>query len=173
MIEIVVYGTPAPQGSKKFVGLAKSGRGILADDSKKTKPWREDVKLTALGTQHAENCNYERFRYPTERECNCTRENNRFKGPVCVEIYFTLVKPKSAPKRTQTWPDKKPDIDKLCRSTLDALVTAGTIEDDARVVSLTAHKVFPGEHTWALHVPGARIRVSAQSNIGLNHDLQT
>ncbi|WP_312681328.1 hypothetical protein [Stenotrophomonas chelatiphaga] len=46
-IRIVVYGSPAPQGSKSFKGLAKSGRAILVESSKKVCPWRQDVKLAA------------------------------------------------------------------------------------------------------------------------------
>jgi Holliday junction resolvase RusA-like endonuclease len=76
-----------------------------------------------------------------------------------VTIIFTVTKPKSAPKKRQTWPGKKPDIDKLCRSTLDGLVTAGVIEDDARVIVLNASKAFPGEHPDSLDVPGAVIRI--------------
>jgi hypothetical protein len=52
-------------------------------------------------------------------------------------------------------------MDKLQRSTLDALVNAGAIEDDARVVAIRAAKVFPGDSPEALDVPGARIRVEA------------
>ena len=47
MIRIVVYGAPAPQGSKKFVGTTKTGRGIMVESSAKVKPWRQDVKDAA------------------------------------------------------------------------------------------------------------------------------
>jgi Holliday junction resolvase RusA-like endonuclease len=43
-------------------------------------------------------------------------------------MVFTLKKPRSAPKRRPSWPDRRPDIDKLLRSTFDALVSAGAIE---------------------------------------------
>jgi crossover junction endodeoxyribonuclease RusA len=76
-------------------------------------------------------------------------------------MVFTLPKPKSAPKTRRTLPDRKPDIDKLVRSTCDALTTAGVYEDDARIVSLTASKVFPGEGIDALDVPGCVIHLRA------------
>lgn len=99
------------------------------------KPWREAVKWAA-------------------------REIGAFViGPVAVEMVFTWPKPKSAPKTRVTYPDRKPDIDKLIRSTLDAIMQAGTIEDDARVVSLSAAKRYPNEGPDALDVPGAVIRV--------------
>jgi crossover junction endodeoxyribonuclease RusA len=75
-------------------------------------------------------------------------------------MVFTLPKPRSVPKRRRTWPDRRPDLDKLQRSTLDALVSAGTIEDDGRLVAIRAATVFPAL-SEALDVPGARIRVEA------------
>lgn len=133
---ITVIGTPGPQGSKSFKGMSKSGRAILAESSAKVKPWREAVVWSA-------------------------RESGiRVAGPVVVEMIFTLRKPVGAPKKRKTWPSTKPDVDKLCRSTFDALVTAGVIEDDARVIRLVATKVFPSEGQDALDVPGAVIRIS-------------
>jgi Holliday junction resolvase RusA-like endonuclease len=139
MIEIRVIGTPGPQGSKSFKGLSKSGHAILTESSAKVKPWREAVIWAA-------------------------REDGwKLSGPVAVQLFFTLPKPKSAPKRRVTFPDKTPDLDKLCRSTFDALTQAGTIEDDARIVSLLAQKCFPGEHADALDVPGVVIRIEAMA----------
>ncbi len=130
MAAFTVIGMPAPQGSKRHVG-----NGVMIESSKKVKPWRESVVWAA-------------------REYGL-----RMEGPVHVIVTFTLPKPKSAPKRRKTLPDRKPDIDKLCRSTLDALVTAGCIEDDARVVWLWAAKTYPGEGQDALDVPGAIIKI--------------
>ena len=148
-VEIRVIGLPAPQGSKRLIGHTKAGRGILVESSAKVKPWREAVLYAAL----------EAFNPGAYREC-CIR------GPVDVEMIFTLPKPKSAPKTRRTWPDKKPDVDKLCRSTADALVDAGAIEDDARIVHLFAAKVFPGEHPDALGVPGAVIHIRGLATEG-------
>lgn len=136
---ITVYGSPAPQGSKRFVGHAKSGRGILIESSKAVKPWREAVKGAAIDAIHL--------------------GPGMQTGPLAIEITFTLQKPKSAPRGRRTWPDKKPDLSKLVRSTEDALTDAGAWEDDARVVSCLARKVFPGEHPKALHIPGAVIEI--------------
>lgn len=54
---------------------------------------------------------------------------------------FYLRRPPSAPKSRQ-YPDRKPDLDKLIRSTLDALVIGGVIEDDARIIAIRAGKVY-------------------------------
>ena len=42
-IFIPVIGIPAPQGSKRHVG-----HGIMIENSKRVKPWRQDVKEAAL-----------------------------------------------------------------------------------------------------------------------------
>ena len=136
MITFRVYGLPGPQGSKRFVGLSKSGRGVMIESSKAVKPWREAVKWAAVESG---------ARIP--------------EGPLWVSMVFTLPKPKSAPKRRQTFPATKPDLSKLVRSTEDALTDAGIWEDDARVVDLRCRKVFPSEGEDALHAPGAIIRI--------------
>ncbi len=138
---ITVRGNPKPQGSKRFVGLSKAGRGILIESCKDVKNWREAVKWAAF--EH------------------CMIREDPIVGPVRVKMIFTLPKPKSAPKR-RLWPDRKPDLSKLVRSTEDALTDAGVWEDDARIVSCDAHKVYVGDGC-ALDVPGAVIRIEAVS----------
>lgn len=131
-----VFGLPAPKGSKSFKGMSKKGHAILVESSARTKPWIEAVKWAVI-------------------------EAGRpvVPGPVFVRIVFTMLKPKSAPKRRVTVPDKKPDLDKLQRSTWDALTQIGVIEDDARIVRCEALKVFPREHPDALDAPGAVIEI--------------
>jgi Holliday junction resolvase RusA-like endonuclease len=143
VIRFVVYGMPAPQGSKKFVGIAKkSGRGILVESSKKVKPWRMDVKAAAEVARNGA--------VPLD-------------GPLVARMIFTLPKPQSAPKSRRTFADKKPDLSKLIRSTEDALSDAGLIADDARIVEyLRAAKVFPGEDPESLEAPGVRIEIRRQ-----------
>lgn len=133
-IEIIVYGEPGPQGSKRHVG-----KGIMVESSKKVKPWREAVVYAA-------------------REAMAGRP--ALTGPVVLEMVFTVRKPKSAPKRRRIWPATKPDLSKLARSTEDALTTAGVYEDDARIVEYARlAKVFPLEDRAALDVPGVIIAV--------------
>lgn len=140
-MRVIVYGHPAPQGSKKFVGVAKStGRGILVESSKRVKPWRQDVKAAAIEARNGAA--------PLD-------------GPLIARMVFTVAKPKSAPKRKRAYPDRKPDLSKLLRSTEDALVTAGVIADDARIVEYTrVAKVFPGEDPEALEAPGVLIEIA-------------
>lgn len=136
-----VFGLPAPQGSKSFKGM-RAGHAVMVESSKKVKPWRRVVELSALAA---------RGDMPT------------MTGPISVVMVFTLPKPKSAPKTRRTWPDRKPDLSKLVRSTEDALTSAKVWGDDAQVVELVAYKAYPNEHTNALNVPGCKIFVVAMT----------
>jgi Holliday junction resolvase RusA-like endonuclease len=140
MIAFDVFGIPGPQGSKRFVGRAKSGRGIMVESSAKVKPWREAVKYAALEAMAAAGL-------------------TTLDAPIRVRMVFTVPKPASAPKTRTTWPMRKPDGSKLQRSTEDALSDAGLWRDDARVVEWSGAKRYPGEGEDALHVPGVRIRI--------------
>ncbi|GIG63672.1 hypothetical protein Lfu02_80440 [Longispora fulva] len=130
------YGDPAPQGSLKHVG-----GGRLVDSSRRLRPWRQLVTAAAR----------EALRVSGQTEPHL--------GPVQVLAVLTVPKPKSAPKRIQTWPSKRPDVDKLARAILDALTDAGVWHDDAQVVELTAVKVYPDEHPLALPTTGAYIQI--------------
>lgn len=132
MIEFDVYGIPAPQGSKRHVG-----NGRMIESSKKVAPWREAVRWSAVQA----------------------RKGQTLEGALAVWIIFTMPKPKGAPKSRRTWPDRKPDLDKLVRSTFDAMTDAGVWGDDGQVVSLLTGKRYPNESDDALAAPGARIIV--------------
>jgi crossover junction endodeoxyribonuclease RusA len=138
-LTIKVYGIPGPQGSKSFKGM-RGGHAIMVESSKKVKPWREAVKWAA-------------------REAMAG--SVAIKGPVDVDMIFTLPKPSSAPKRRLTFPDRKPDLSKLVRSTEDALTDAGAWEDDARVIRCVSGKRYPNEGIDALDSPGCLIRISS------------
>jgi Holliday junction resolvase RusA-like endonuclease len=155
-LAITVYGNPAPQGSKSFKGLAGNGRAILAESSKKVRPWREAVKYAALQAR------YEATKAAASiLGSDPHRPADALDCPVRVRMVFTMPKPQSAPKRRKTYPMRTPDLSKLVRSTEDALTEAGVWADDARVVEMTAFKVYPNEHEDALSSPGARIWVEA------------
>ena len=150
MITFIVHGMPAPQGSKRFVGTTKTGRGLLVESSKKVKPWRQDVLAAAIQARE-------------QLGALCPLD-----GPLLVSMVFTLPKPASAPKKRRTWPDKKPDVSKLARSTEDAISDSGLWVDDARVVGYTRlAKVFPGEDPDALASPGVRVTVKRADQMEL------
>lgn len=143
MITFRVYGLPGPQGSKKAMGRDKTGRTILCESSAKVKPWREAVKWAAVESG---------ARIP--------------EGPLWVSMVFTLPKPKSAPKRRQTFPATKPDLSKLARSTEDAISDSGLWPDDARVVEyISLAKRYPGEGVDALDRPGCVVKIWTEAEM--------
>lgn len=58
--------------------------------------------------------------------------------PVRVELTFIFVRPKTSKR---SYPSVKPDIDKLCRTVLDA-ATGHLFKDDSQVVVLNARKDY-------------------------------
>lgn len=134
---ISVDGEPAPQGSKRHVG-----RGILIESSKKVKPWRQNVAGAATRMGYA---------------------NLQLEGPVKVIIHFYFDRPKAHYNKTglregmPRWITRRPDIDKLIRSTLDAICTdAGMLRDDSQVAVLFAKKAYCD---WKRMTPGADISI--------------
>jgi len=116
-----VVGLPAPQGSKRHVG-----NGVMVESSKKVGPWRDSVAVQG-------------------RDAWGDRE--ALDGFVGLSILFRLPCPKSKEKACRaaggTMPSNtRPDLDKLMRSTGDALKSAGIYTDDARVCSSNADKVI-------------------------------
>lgn len=146
-IELFAYGQPAPQGSKKYVGL-RAGRAILIESSKGVGPWRAAVEAAARVAIAAQGTEWAPMN-----------------GPLSVRMVFTLRKPLSAPKRTRTFPMKYPDLSKIVRSTEDALTVAGLWVDDSRVTEYARlAKVFPGEDPESLDRPGVLIIVTEQGS---------
>ena len=145
---ITVFGIPGPQGSK-----SRGRYGQLYESSKKVKPWREACKYAALEVIENEGLNNRRRIYGAA-----------ISGPVEVEISFSLPSPQSR-KKIDRYPSRKPDIDKLLRSTFDGLSDIRVWEDDARVVRVLARKLYVGE-MGALESPGAFIIVNS---VWVNH----
>jgi crossover junction endodeoxyribonuclease RusA len=129
-LNVFVPGSPAPQGSKRYVG-----RGILVESSKAVKPWRADIRAACIDVDG--------------------QPLVFFDGPVSVRLEFVMKRPISAPKRSTPAAVKKPDIDKLARAVLDAIGSAGCWHDDSQVVRLSLVKRLAeiGE------TPGCRIRI--------------
>jgi Holliday junction resolvase RusA-like endonuclease len=156
LLDFYVFGKPAPQGSKRMVPSGKpGGRMHLIESSKNVKPWREAVVAAAVDAM------YEQFTGSTPP----IRDPST---PLAVDIVCTFDKPKSAPKRRRTWPVTRSsgDGDKIARSCLDALTSAGAMRDDSQVVDLRVRKVFVSEDAEAMRVPGAHIRIYAIDGAG-------
>lgn len=125
MIFSVLGITPAPQGSKRHVG-----NGRMIESSAKVKPWREAVRQEALKTNQ-----------PISDQ------------PIFLHLRFLFNRPRGhynargiiKPSAPHT-PTTRPDLDKLCRSTLDGL-TGVLFRDDSQVAFIVASKDYamPGE----------------------------
>jgi len=138
IVEFSVSGEPRPKGSMRAFVI--NGKPRITNNDKNTKPWQDLVKMMS------------QFEAPDEP----------FAGPVSVTLEFVIRRPKahygtgrnaeklkdSAPTR----PAKKPDIDKLARTVLDAM-SAIVFVDDAQVVQLDTAKVFG-------NAPGVHVRVA-------------
>lgn len=132
MIVLEVLGTPAPKGSMRAVTRKSDGRAVLVP-SGSPKNARELYAWTkAIRTRVAE-------------QLGTIGEPLFAHAAIAVHLLFRLARPKahygargllpSAPRHHIV----KPDIDKLMRSTLDAL-TGELIDDDARIPVIQADK---------------------------------
>lgn len=141
-VAITVIGRPAPQGSKRHVG-----RGVMVESSQYTRPWRESVKEAVRAYRQRHGLVDYRFGQGV---------------PLTVKVAFHFDRPKSAPKRRRVWPVTRSsgDVDKLLRSTLDALVDAGLIWDDSQVVTVVGLKVHTDDADAVMAVPGAAILIA-------------
>jgi Holliday junction resolvase RusA-like endonuclease len=156
-VVITVFGTPAPQGSKR--AFAVRGKGgiptgrvaVIESSHDRVRSWRAAVIDAALGLDATS--------WPLG-------------GPLRLGVIFALPRPKghfgsgknagklrdSAPR----YPAGVPDLSKLLRSTEDALADAGLFRNDSQVVAYSrlekVYAGFYGDHV--LTVPGAMITIT-------------
>jgi len=110
------FGTPRPQGSKRYVG---NGRFVEASD---VKPWRKAIAEAVF------------------RAFVATGDERAFTQPVVVYATFFLPRPKSVKRLLPTVP---PDLDKLCRALGDGMsVDSSALADDSLIVKWVAAKVY-------------------------------
>jgi Holliday junction resolvase RusA-like endonuclease len=122
-ISLTVYGTPAPQGSMKAFVIA--GRARVTSSNKNLKPYRQEVAGAAIVAREAVGL----------RDVLAPKH-----VAVDVEYRFYFERPPSIPKK-RVMLVVKPDLDKLIRSTTDAL-TGILYADDAQIVSCDARKFY-------------------------------
>jgi crossover junction endodeoxyribonuclease RusA len=134
-LEIVVEGSPVPQGSFRHIG---NGRIIAANP--KLNAWRQTIADQVV-----------------------EKTSVRLIDGFCrVDLVFTLPRPKSVPKSRRARPTTKPDLDKLVRAALDAISLPKYVQlltDDSIVTDLHAAKRY-ADHTQ----PGVRIFITYEDN---------
>lgn len=150
--QIEVLGTPAPKGSARAFYKAGMKRAVIVkDNSERQRAWDglvREAAQAAIGPCYAPPF--------VDRA-------------LAVRIVFRMVRPAghwgkgkragqlvpSAPQHPRT----KPDIDKLARATLDALIGC-VFDDDARIALLILEKVYaaPGKEgatIWVEEMPSS------------------
>jgi hypothetical protein len=77
-------------------------------------------------------------------------------GPLAVELYFYIRRPKSHFKKDKLkqdapiWCEKKPDADNFAKAVMDCLTQIGFWKDDSQVVNLYISKVFADNRVGCL-----------------------
>lgn len=150
-VSFTVAGRPVPQGSKRAFVNYWTGQPVMKEMAgERLSDWRSAVRDAAV-------------RVMLGMAPGAAREP--LTGPLSVSLAFTLRKPSTAPKTRRTYPDKRPDLDKLVRAALDAL-TGPLFADDAQVIALVAAKLYPGEGLGALPHPGVMVTVQQIGEYG-------
>lgn len=106
----------------------------MVESSKKVKPWRRDVRDATLEVMQD---GFEPFDNDTPLRVKLTFRLRRPKSHYGTGRNADKLKP-SAP----SYPAKRPDLDKLVRSTLDGLGESALYDDDSRIVELAVSKRY-------------------------------
>lgn len=141
-IELRICGTPAPQGSK-----TRTKWGMI-ESSKAVGPWREAVVGEIIRQGY---------------------HSLGLHGPLYVRATFLHQRPKNhyrTGKNSNELKDdapvyvtKTPDLDKVLRSTFDALTQSGLIKDDSNIVIIHAQQIYAG----ISELPGAILEIGIHS----------
>ncbi|MGA5183028.1 RusA family crossover junction endodeoxyribonuclease [Streptomyces pseudogriseolus] len=151
LLIVIPDHNPAPQGSKEYKGHytdAATGKRLprLVESSKRHGPWRE------AAARHTIRCRAAVGNPPP------------MDGVIQADVIFTMAPPQNVPadpaKRMAMYPNTRHygDIDKLLRSTYDALQEGGAILEDSRIVRTVVAQLFPW-HPGAQDKPGAAVRL--------------
>lgn len=120
LVFFTVYGHAAPAGSKRVLpaGGRRGGRPIVVDDSRRSRPWKQEVAAEAAGAMEG---------------------GELMTGPLGLELAFYLRRPaghfgaRGVRPSAPAWPIVRPDLLKLARAIEDAL--SGIVyRDDAQIV---------------------------------------
>lgn len=133
MIEFEVAGLPSAQGSKTAVTVGGKAR-VIDKNPKSLKAWRDAVEKAARAAVPPEGGYGPHI-------------------PVHVQMVFRMPRGKTVKRGL---PTTAPDLDKILRSTNDAMTKAGVFHDDAQIVESAERKRYALPH----ETPGVRVRVS-------------
>jgi Holliday junction resolvase RusA-like endonuclease len=152
-ISLDVLGTPAPKGSTRAILI--SGRAVNV-------PGGSNANKNAIKAWHRAVSDQGRLTVGDGREPVFVDQ------PMTVYIQFRMARPKghfgsngAIRVRAPAFPATKPDIDKLARSTLDAL-TGIVWDDDSRIVRLILDEDYavPGQEGATILVKERKVGAS-------------
>lgn len=136
-VSFVVYGEPVPKGSKSAFPIRRkdgsTGVAVVEGKTGRQREWAASIHQTV--------------------QALAAERTAMLDGPLHLTARFYLTRPKSEPKTRKTFPQRKPDLDKLIRALLDPL-TGTLITDDARVCGIETVKEYappgtpPCVHVW-------------------------
>jgi crossover junction endodeoxyribonuclease RusA len=130
-ITFFVVGFPQTQGSMRAViPRGRTYPVVIHDEDKALRGWRTSVAAEAAMAKTR------------------AQMSGLLDGPVSLELDFVLLAPKGRPTKPiaewtarqiheNAWPDRRPDLDKLQRAVLYALIGV-LLRDDGQVVQLRA-----------------------------------
>ena len=121
-IKFTVFCRPQPQGSIRAFTPKGWNRPVLTSDNKDLKSYRQQVSIVALAAMR-----------------DLGMEPIPAKQAVSLTAKFYFQRPKS--KKKDAAMTVRPDLDKIVRSTFDAL-TGIVFGDDSQVTELTATKIY-------------------------------
>jgi len=114
---------PKKRSSRDSVGdfiLGRKQKTVVVNANQKNKEWEKKIQRQAF------------LHYQV---------NKLWEQPVALRLIFRLKKPKAHPKSKHVFHTKKPDLDKLIRSVVDAL-TGVVYKDDNQVCSIHSRKEY-------------------------------
>ena len=130
--QFLVHGVPAPKGSLRgFIPKGWTRPVLTSTTGPRLKDWAHSVSVCALQARGQQTI---------------------ITGAVMLEAIFFFDRPKSARKRMHV--TVRPDVDKVLRSTCDAL-TGILFNDDAQIVRMIGEKRYADQE----NPPGAFITV--------------
>ena len=126
----VVPGVAAPAGSKRAITNRHTGRVVIVDDSKRSRPWKADVAAAAMDAMGGRPL---------------------LVGPLELHVRFVMTRPRGhygsgrnagvVRAGAPAYPTTRPDATKLLRALEDAMSSV-VWRDDAQVVTQRVEKVY-------------------------------
>lgn len=150
ILGFVVLGAPATQGSLNGFPIMRGSKAKGTQEfTGKIAMVSADAKLPAWRRAVVEASRASVGRY-------APAEGFPVRGPLRVDLTFSVGPPRRIPPERCGWPSVKPDLDKYERAILDGITQSGLIVDDGQVTRTRCAKLY-----GILPAPGVIVEVYA------------